>query len=270
MEKLSQYKKYLMIAGSLLLLLVSFLFVFQPQMERMNEIKAENQELEQKVNDLLEIQSQQSYYVSETEKMQAEVDAYLDSFPSDVKEEDMIALALQFEDLTQVDISGISIGDKTEVGSIESSSEESTSVSGTSTAQSDATESNSTENALGESTTASINGADSTTVTDSTVEPAMTLYNTMTAYDYRTDYSGLKKIMESIFKDTKRRTIDSISVNFDSSSGYISGTMNINAFTMSGTGLEYEEPSVPSVETGVSDPFKALENDSENDNNSRN
>ena len=257
MEKKQLDKKWLMIIGAFLFFLFSFFFIFRPQMGKAGEMKVENESLKQKLHQLRQIEKEQSYYVTETEKMEKEVDHYLDSFPSDVKEEDTIALALDFEKLTAMDISNISISEKTEVGSFSPDSQQQTA-----DGQQAAT---STEQPAAAQADAAIDGTTQAqqpgTVQESTDSQKMILYNTMTAYDYRTDYRGLKKVMQSLFEDKKRRTIDSLSVTFDGGSGYISGTMNINAFSMSGTGQEYEEPNVPEVGIGVANPFKSLGKD---------
>ena len=70
-----------------LLMVVSYMLVFRPQMERASETAVQNEGLDSRLNELLSMAEKKDYYQRETQNMQEEIDTYCEKFPADIKEE---------------------------------------------------------------------------------------------------------------------------------------------------------------------------------------
>ena len=87
-------KKILLMFLGVLLFALSFLFVYKPQMEEAAQISANNDSLQERLSQLLELAQNREQYVNDTETMQAEIDEYCKQFPYTVRSEDGIVLAM--------------------------------------------------------------------------------------------------------------------------------------------------------------------------------
>lgn len=210
MELTKKEKNLLIILGAVAFFAIVYFFVFQPQIEKASQLQVENQQLKARIAELNQRAEQQVFYQEETEAMKKEIVSYEKKFPSDVKEEDGIALALNLEDQYGIDISNLSFGERELI----------------------------TEDVF--------------------KTENVDLYRVMNSYEYQTDYKGLKQMIRYLQSEKENSSIDSLAVTFDSGSGFLSGTVNLNLFYLTGTERSYEEPDIPGVGLGVSDPFKAL------------
>ena len=95
-------KKILLMFLGVLLFALSFLFVYKPQMEEAAQISANNDSLQERLSQLLELAQNREQYVNDTETMQAEIDEYCKQFPYTVRSEDGIVLALSLIHISTV------------------------------------------------------------------------------------------------------------------------------------------------------------------------
>ena len=75
----------------------------------------------------------------------------------------------------------------------------------------------------------------------------------------QSSYRSLKDIVTYINTDTDRKSIDSLSVVFDTETGLLASTMAFNAYSLTGTEKEYAAPQVSGVFYGTSDIFNTGE-----------
>ena len=104
------------------------------------------------------------------------------------------------------------------------------------------------------------NTAEMDTATDTTSPQTVQgtqryLYAVNLSLDYSVSYEGFKKIIDFIQADTDKRNIESISLSYDTETGNLLGTMVINLFELQGNDKVYEEPYIPSMPLGNTNPF---------------
>ena len=72
------------------------------------------------------------------------------------------------------------------------------------------------------------------------------------------NYEQYKKLIDYIYSTKERTTLKSISVTYNSGSGGLTGSVSLEKYFVSSADYAYEKTDIPSVETGVSDPFGTL------------
>ena len=95
--------------------------------------------------------------------------------------------------------------------------------------------------------------------TDSQVQiPEIHLYKQPANYTFRCTYKGAKDMVQYIFSQNNKKGIEGISLAFDSETGNLMGTMELNQYYMVGTDKEYQSIPVPVVPKGVKDVFHTI------------
>ena len=75
------------------------------------------------------------------------------------------------------------------------------------------------------------------------------------AMSYQTSYEGLKNTIIHTNQHANRMVIDALTASFDSTTGYLSGSMTLNQFYIAGTENAYQEPYGPTLEIGLPNIF---------------
>ncbi len=232
-------------------------------MEEAANIEAANKPLEERLSNLLELAGNRDFYISETENAQNKINEYVSKFPSDVKEENGIVLAQNIENSLGMQISNVGIATKEFVASIDGSTEE------------EIAEQNETMSEQANSQTREqideIEGTDSKAAeelqnasdiaaaqADSTSQTPV-LYRTQDTLEFTGTYANLKDVVAYLAEQTGRLTVDNMNASYDTSTGYLTGSIVVNMFSMTGTGNTYTEPDAGQVAYGTSNLFGTLE-----------
>ena len=85
------------------------------------------------------------------------------------------------------------------------------------------------------------------------------LYNAPVTMGFRATYGGIKDVIKVINSDTNRKSISSVTMAFDASTGNLMGSITANMYFVKGTDKVYEAPAVPGVGVGTNNIFKAAE-----------
>lgn len=80
-------------------------------------------------------------------------------------------------------------------------------------------------------------------------------YRSQLAISYATSYGNFKRLMDYMADYPERMNVDTVTASFDSTTGYLSGSMTINLYRLEGTGREYAAPIEPEVPLGVENIF---------------
>ena len=256
-------KKLLLMFSGVAVFGLGWFFGYRPQMEEAANIEAANKPLEERLSNLLELAGNRDFYISETENAQNKINEYVSKFPSDVKEENGIVLAQNIENSLGMQISNVGIGTKEIVASIEGSTEE------------EIAEKNETMSEQANSQTREqideIEGTDSKAAeelqnasdiaaaqADSTSQTPV-LYRTQDTLEFTGTYANLKDVVAYLAEQTGRLTVDNMNASYDTSTGYLTGSIVVNMFSMTGTGNTYTEPDAGQVAYGTSNLFGTLE-----------
>lgn len=242
---------------SLLLVLFAFLLVIgaifygNSLAGKTETLVAENATLSQEVAYLQDLYDHQQEYQEESDRMNYEMEEIKEKFPAEIRPETQIMYANGLEAKYDVLLDTIDMPG-TELVTVQGDF----SVAGTTTAMDTTAE---TEDVDGESTdTTETTDATQTVDTASTISTAATtisLLKSPTSLGYQSSYKGLKDLVRTINGDTDRKSIESLSVGYDETTGNLVGTLEMSMYALSGTDKEYQAPVVTGVTDGLQQIF---------------
>lgn len=211
-----QAMTYVMALGFLLLLAVYFL-VYKSYNDKAATLEKANAAKQQRVNELKVFYDNLSIYNAEIEQYQAQIAAWLDEFPSNVLEEDILVLALDTEKAAVLDYTNINIGGREALRTIPA---------------------------------ATMQLAKMENLTQDVIFVERTV-----SYVNVTDYFNLKKCVETINNSTNRLTISNITYGKNVETGELEGTIEVTFYYVHGTGKEYEPQDLKEYESGLANLF---------------
>lgn len=200
-----------------IIILGVYLWVYQKYTDKTEQLKSENRTLTTRVEELKEYYDNIEMYNDSTKDMKAEIDEKLNSFPADVKEEDVLVLALDSMKAANVGITGISVSPRESIYDIE-------------------------ETVV---TEASLEDYDQ----------AISMGSRVTQYTTINDYFNLKKVVGIVNSTEDRRVINTLSYTRNDD-GYLEGTIEVQSFFAIGTGKGYVAPDIADYQAGLLDLFK--------------
>lgn len=216
-----------------------FFLVYQPLTTKRDTIASDNQVLQAKIVELQDKVSNKELYISETDRMNKEMNAIYNLFPADVREEDAILLAGNMEVVAPLSVKSITIGTGQLIQAVNQTSD----VSGnTAVAADPAAVSANTAVAAG---------------------PAVSLSKKSIGVTYGVSYEGFKRQIQYICQRTDRMTIETISATYDENTGLLTGATNVNMFYVTGPGRTYKEPMIPAVTIGTKNLFGTISSEEE-------
>mgnify|MGYP001042622471 CR=1 FL=1 len=229
----------------------SFLFVFQPTMEKADALQQENMELQSRIADLQNKKNNKDTYENETARMEQEMKEIYQLFPVDVREENAILLAINQELIAPLKVDSITIDALLEVPFLEDTPEEETQIS----YEIDAVEELEDYEGTQQSEEALTVGGDDGT---GGLNP-FGLKNRKMTMTYEISYEGLKRSVKNICMQTDRMVVDDLSVVFDETTGLLHGTMAVNMYCVPNQeGKEYVQPNLSSVLLGSDNIFGTI------------
>lgn len=233
--KKSDVNILIMLLGILIPVAIYF-FVYTSFTEKTAAMNADNETLQTEVDYLQDLADHKQQYIDDTAAMQIQIDEIKSRFPAEYKPEDDIMYIIGVENDYGAEIPTIAMGTSSMI-EVAAAAEE--------TAEAPAEGAESTDDAAGD--------------TVDTTTPAISLYQTPISVSMQSSYRSLKDIVTYINTDTDRKSIDSLSVVFDTETGLLASTMAFNAYSLTGTEKEYAAPQVSGVFYGTSDIFNTGE-----------
>ncbi len=229
----------------------SYLFVFQPTMEKADALEQENMQLQSKISDLKSKQANKETYESETVKMEQEMKEIYQLFPVDVREENAILLAINQELVAPLKVESVTIDALLDVPFLDSVPEEETQIS----YEIDAVEELEDYEGTQQSEEAlAVGGEDGT----GGLNP-YGLKSRKVTMTYEISYEALKRSVKNICLQTDRMVIDNMTVVYDESTGLLHGTTAVNMYCVPDQeGKEYVQPNFSSVLLGTDNIFGTI------------
>ena len=211
-----QAMTYVMALGFVVLLAVYFL-VYKSYNDKAEALEKANVTKQQRVDELKVFYDNLPIYNAEIEQYQAQIAAWLDEFPSDVLEEDIIVLALDTEKAAFVGYTNINIGNREALRTIPA---------------------------------ATMQLAKMENLTQDVIFVERTV-----SYVNITDYFNLKKCVETINNSTNRLTISNITYSKNVETGELEGTIEVTFYSVRGTGKAYVPQNLKEYESGLANLF---------------
>lgn len=90
------------------------------------------------------------------------------------------------------------------------------------------------------------------------VIPEVHLYKQPVNYSFRCTYNGAKDMITYVIGQSQTKAIEGMSLAFDSETGNLMGTLDLNQYYMMGLEKEYQAVPVPVVPKGVNDVFHTV------------
>lgn len=237
-------KKLLIILSGVVILALTYFFIFSPQAEKREDLKMENMSLESEYNELSLLASKSDDYTQKTQQMADQMQSVYDNFPSYLQIENGIMDAVAIEKSTNTVIRELTVGTPIAIDVVV---ETQTDI----TAEEGATDSANTESTADtESDTAS----DGASNVQSTVGHYQ-LYDVSSVMSFTSEYHGLKAMISEVIGSSDKKTISTLNASFDNSTGKLTGEMLVEAYFLYGLDKPYEAPYIPSVPHGTNNLF---------------
>lgn len=228
------------LAGALFLV-AAWLFVYNPIVEETGKVEAGNIALKAKSDLYQSINANLPQYEKGIEDMKKEIAAIANQYPVHISREDEIMFLANMENMYSSDLI---------VENITMSVVEEIIVENAETAASPDTVAESTE-----SPDASGENAEEV---QSIPVPEVHLYKQPVNYTFRCTYKGVKEMIQYLFAQTNKKGIEGMTLAFDSETGNLMGTLDLNQFYMMGIDKEYQSIKVPALPKGVKDVFHTI------------
>lgn len=232
-------KKLLFLLGAILILAVSYFFVFSPNQKKADEVKAENREFSAYVVELDEKIAHEEEKKSEILTFNNNRDAILEKFPSGMTHEKAIAILAELEDETDIFSSQVTLAvnniffnqtEAVQAGTVQIETEDVASTSSV------AVEGVSTEE-----------------------YPALMGYKTTLTIAFTCTDAELTAALDFINGYSDKMSVETITVGYDETSGNLTGTMNLCMFSVDSSKNEYKAPENKDVKLGVANIFGSKE-----------
>lgn len=210
----------LLIVLGILLAVVSWQYIYNPNIEKVDKITAENETLKNTVSDLEVLEANKDKYIADIETMETECNEIISHFPAGFLMEDEIMYLYNMENVSQnqVVVPNIGFGQQNEVP-----------YSGTLT--------------VGEYQLR---------------DDGIKMFTAQDNITFTTTYTGLKNVIHYIYDIPGRKSISSVSIT-SGSKGYLNGTMSVDFYALSGTEKLYLHQDIKGVSLGKGNIFGVLE-----------
>lgn len=241
-----------------------YYFVFVPYTEKADSLKSENISLNSRVQTLQLLANDYDNLLQQTKDNQESLKKILDRFPSDVKEEDMIMLAVQLQSQGAFDsITGLSIGEAADVYAVtDLDAKVAETVDGrlgTTTAATDPSQTEGTEEGV-QTETATEESAGDVELTPGqlNLDGNYVLRERTGEITGTSSYEGFKQAIQMLTERNDRTQIN-VMASYDIETGLLDSSMTIIADFMTGTGKPYVAPTIPFVPQGTGNIFGTVD-----------
>ncbi len=222
------------------LVAVTYFFIFQANLDKASKFDASTQELKKEENRLRALQTDVTNLETVTSLYADEVDDYIQSFPVKLTQQKSLSLIYRLMINSGVEIENISPGNPVPFyfkGDVLTSS--------SSQAQAD------TESEEGEEELSEITVVDMSEMIGSTAKYTISVKGTT-----KEIYKAIDWITE---KSSEKLSLGNVSLQYDSSTGELTGSIEINFYCMLGNGVPYKEPDTSEFSYGLDNVFGAAD-----------
>lgn len=256
-------KKLLIILAGVAILALTYFFIFVPQSNKRDSLKSENMNLKSQYNQLSALAAKADDYTKKTKDMSDAMQQVYDNFPSYLQIENGIMDAVAIEKSTNTNITELTVGSPTAIdvnnptgdagtdsssgSSTDSSTTDSSNADSSQAADSNSSQSQTTDGSTGDGSTST--GSAKSTVT------GYQLYDVSTVMAFKTEYHGLKAMLGEVIGSSQKKTISTLNVSFDDSTGKLTGEMLVDSYFLYGLDKPYEAPYIPAVPHGTNNLF---------------
>ena len=244
-------KKLLIILAGVAILALTYFLIFIPQSNKRDSLKSENMNLKSQYNQLSALAAKADDYTEKTKDMSDAMQQVYDNFPSYLQIENGIMDAVAIEKSTNTNITELTVGSPTAIDVNNPTGEAGTDSSSGSSSDSSTTDSSNADSSQS-SQTADGNSSQSQTGDGSAADGST---SSSSAKSTVTGYHGLKAMLGEVIGSSQKKTISTLNVSFDDSTGKLTGEMLVDSYFLYGLDKPYEAPYIPAVPHGTNNLF---------------
>lgn len=198
--------------------------LYQPYQEETQTLEAACTELTQQIEQLKVWQKEMDLYEEENDTMKEDINGLLAKFPPESRKEDVIVYAADLEaHNSNTEIASIGLGDLELLYSVDASG-------------------------------VYLNEADE----QNRIARTFSLYGRQITFANTFSYRGMKQFVREIVEDSASKSIESMSLSFDRSTGMLTGSTVLNVFTLEGTERVYQPLEITDIPVGTENIFGTL------------
>ena len=244
-------KKLLIILAGVAILALTYFLIFIPQSNKRDSLKNENMNMKSQYNQISALAAKADDYTKKTKDMSDAMQQVYDNFPSYLQIENGIMDAVAIEKSTNTNITELTVGSPTAIDVNNPTGEAGTDSSSGSSSDSSTTDSSNADSLQSFQTA---DGSTSSSSAKSTVT-GYQLYDVSTVMAFKTEYHGLKAMLGEVIGSSQKKTISTLNVSFDDSTGKLTGEMLVDSYFLYGLDKPYEAPYIPAVPHGTNNLF---------------
>lgn len=244
-------KKLLIILAGVAILALTYFLIFIPQSNKRDLLKSENMNMKSQYNQISALAAKADDYTKKTKDMSDAMQQVYDNFPSYLQIENGIMDAVAIEKSTNTNITELTVGSPTAIDVNNPTGEAGTDSSSGSSSDSSTTDSSNADSLQSFQTA---DGSTSSSSAKSTVT-GYQLYDVSTVMAFKTEYHGLKAMLGKVIGSSQKKTISTLNVSFDDSTGKLTGEMLVDSYFLYGLDKPYEAPYIPAVPHGTNNLF---------------
>ncbi|MBQ8877429.1 MAG: hypothetical protein IJ029_01760 [Lachnospiraceae bacterium] len=223
-------KSIIVMLIGILLAAASYFFVYKNLTAETEILNAENAKLRQEVQYLQELADNKQQYLDDTASMNVKIEEIKAQFPAQYLPEDEIYYMIMSEKEHDILATSIAMANPELIA---------------------------VDAVVAETVAPTTEGDAAQVDTAAPAQPQIQLYNTAVTAVVETSYNSIKDLIKQINTDENRKSLNTLSLAFDSGTGGLIGTMSFSMYSLTGTEAEYKAPTVDGIVYGTSDIFNS-------------
>ena len=234
-----------------------YMLVFRPTKEKVDRMRAEDKQLEARIAELEALRDQRDFFIEETERYSAIIDEIYAQFPAGVLAEDAIREAIDMEDGSSSENTGISYDTPASIYKPIGVSVESMKAANTG-AEPDAPTPAPDANAGGID---DVDSASAPAADDETIDTGYDLMQQNVIYTFTGDLSQAERVAKVINDQENRDVISALTMVYDESTGLLQSELALSKYYVTGRDDMEHTPASFNVPTGSSNLFSTYRSD---------
>jgi len=226
-----------------------YMLVFKPTKEKVDRMKAEDKQLEARIAELEALRDQRDFFIEETERYSAIIDEIYAQFPAGVLAEDAIREAIDMEDGSSSENTGISYDTPASIYKPIGVSVESMK------AANSGAEADTPAPAADTAGADDVDAAPAPAAADETIDTGYDLMQQNVIYTFEGDLSQAERVAKVINDQENRDVISALTMVYDESTGLLQSELALSKYYVTGRDDMEHTPASFNVPTGSSNLF---------------
>ena len=240
-------KKALLIIAGLLVCVLTFFLVYQPNSDEIFNLEAQSAKSQKEVNRLTALQTEVEALRPTAEQHESEMDMYFAEYPSRMTEQKAIYNVYRMMVDTGMRVTALqpskdmTFMQRGQIVSLDTA-------------------------VMSENTEAATGAAASAEISPETKVPVPEIIGKYATYQMSIvgKKSEIYDALDWIAQNNEHMSVGNVALSFDASTGKLNGTIDVNFYSMNGNGIAYVEPDTSGIVLGSEDIFGTAEKKTKN------